>query len=50
MDYKTIKWSVHDNPQQPGEPCIGLITLNRSLPRNPVGKILRGELTKAREE
>ena len=29
MDYKALKWSVHDNPNNPGEPCIGVITLNR---------------------
>ena len=27
MDYKALKWSVHDNPNNPGEPCIGVITL-----------------------
>ena len=29
MDYKALKWSVHDNPNNPGEPCIGVIALNR---------------------
>jgi len=29
MEYKTVKWSVHDNPKRPGEPCLGLITLSR---------------------
>jgi len=44
MDYKTIKWSVHDNPQRSGEPCIGVITLNRPDQLNAVDPLMRLEL------
>lgn len=44
MDYKTIKWSVHDNPMRPGEPCIGLITLSRPDRLNAVDPLMRLEL------
>lgn len=44
MDYKTIKWSVHDNPKRPGEPCVGLITLNRPEYLNAVDPLMRLEL------
>jgi enoyl-CoA hydratase len=44
MDYKAIKWSVHDNPQNPGEPCIGVITLNRPDRLNAVDPLMRLEL------
>lgn len=44
MDYKTIKWSVHDNPQRSGEPCIGVITLNRPGQLNAVDPLMRLEL------
>ncbi len=44
MDYKAVKWSVHDNPHNPGEPCIGVITLNRPQRLNAVDPLMRLEL------
>lgn len=44
MDYKALKWSVHVNPQNPGEPCIGVITLNRPETLNAVDPLMRLEL------
>ena len=44
MDYKAIKWSVHDNPANPGEPAIGVITLNRPERLNAVDPLMRLEL------
>ena len=44
MDYKTLKWTVHDNPLRPGEPCIGVITLNRPDQLNAVDPLMRLEL------
>jgi enoyl-CoA hydratase/carnithine racemase len=44
MEYKVLKWSVHDNPLQPGEPCIGQITLNRPENLNAVDPLMRLEL------
>ena len=44
MDYKALKWSVHDNPANPGEPAIGLITLNRPDRLNAVDPLMRLEL------
>lgn len=44
MDYKALQWSVHDNPQNPGEPCIGVITLNRPENLNAVDPLMRLEL------
>jgi enoyl-CoA hydratase/carnithine racemase len=44
MDYKALQWSVHDNPEIPGEPCIGLITLNRPERLNAVDPLMRLEL------
>lgn len=44
MEYKALKWSVHDNPQNPGEPCIGVITLNRPQSLNAVDPLMRLEL------
>jgi len=44
MDYKALTWTVHDNPQQPGEPCIGVITLNRPERMNAVDPLMRLEL------
>ncbi len=44
MDYKALKWSVHDNPNNPGEPCIGVITLNRPERLNAVDPLMRLEL------
>ena len=44
MEYKTIKWSVHDNPRRAGEPCIGLLVLNRPRHMNAVDPLMRLEL------
>ncbi len=44
MEYKALKWSTHDNPTRPGEPCIGLITLNRPEKLNSVDPLMRLEL------
>lgn len=44
MDYKTLKWTVHDNPKRSGEPCIGVITLNRPDQLNAVDPLMRLEL------
>ena len=44
MDYKALKWSEHVNPQNPGEPCIGVITLNRPETLNAVDPLMRLEL------
>jgi enoyl-CoA hydratase/carnithine racemase len=44
MDYKALKWSVHDNPANPGEPAIGVITLNRPERLNAVDPLMRLEL------
>jgi len=44
MDYKALNWTVHDNPQNPGEPCIGVITLNRPERMNAVDPLMRLEL------
>jgi enoyl-CoA hydratase/carnithine racemase len=44
MEYKALKWSVHDYPQNPGEPCIGVVTLNRPERLNAVDPLMRLEL------
>ncbi|MBM4259941.1 MAG: hypothetical protein FJ145_00695 [Deltaproteobacteria bacterium] len=44
MDYKALKWTTHDNPQKPGEPSIGVITLNRPERMNAVDPLMRLEL------
>lgn len=44
MDYKAINWSVRDTPSRPGEPSIGLITLNRPASLNAVDPLMRLEL------
>ena len=44
MDYKALTWTTHDNPQNPGEPCIGVITLNRPERLNAVDPLMRLEL------
>jgi enoyl-CoA hydratase/carnithine racemase len=44
MDYQAIEWSVHDNPNNPGESCIGMITLNRPEKLNAVDPLMRLEL------
>lgn len=44
MEYKALKWAVHDNPKRPGEPCIGVITFNRPEQLNAVDPLMRLEL------
>ncbi len=44
MDYQALKWQVLDNPNRPGERCIGLITLNRPEALNAVDVRMRVEL------
>ena len=44
MEFKALKWSVHDSPLQPGEPCVGQITLNRPENLNAVDPLMRLEL------
>ena len=44
MNYKALRWSVHDNPPNPGEPAIGVITLNRPDRLNAVDPLMRLEL------
>jgi enoyl-CoA hydratase/carnithine racemase len=44
MDYKALKWSMHDNQERPGEPSIGVITLNRPDRLNAVDPLMRLEL------
>jgi enoyl-CoA hydratase/carnithine racemase len=44
MQYKALTWTIHDHPQNPGEPCIGVITLNRPERMNAVDPLMRLEL------
>jgi enoyl-CoA hydratase/carnithine racemase len=44
MEYKALTWTIHDNPQNLGEPCIGVITLNRPERMNAVDPLMRLEL------
>ena len=44
MDYKAVKWTVHDTPGTPGERSIGVITLNRPERLNAVDPLMRLEL------
>ena len=44
MEYKALTWTIHDHPQNPGEPCIGVITLNRPERMNAVDPLMRLEL------
>ncbi len=44
MKYQALKWEVLDNPNRPGEKCIGLITLNRPEALNAVDVRMRVEL------
>ena len=44
MKYQALKWEVIDNPNRPGERCIGLITLNRPEALNAVDVRMRVEL------
>lgn len=44
MEYEALKWEVRDNPNRPGEKCIGLITMNRPESLNAVDVRMRVEL------
>ncbi|MFQ5849489.1 MAG: enoyl-CoA hydratase/isomerase family protein [Candidatus Binatia bacterium] len=44
MEYKTLTWSVHDNPKRSGEPCIGLLALSRPQHLNAMDPLMRLEL------
>ena len=44
MEYKALTWTIHDHLQKPGEPCIGVITLNRPERMNAVDPLMRLEL------
>ena len=44
MKYEALKWEVLDNPNRPGEKCIGLITMNRPEALNAVDVRMRVEL------
>ncbi len=44
MEYQALKWEVLDNPNRPGERCIGLITLNRPEALNAIDVRMRVEL------
>ncbi len=44
MKYEALKWEVLDNPNRPGDRCIGLITLNRPEALNAVDVRMRVEL------
>lgn len=44
MEYQALKWEVLDNPNRPGERCIGMITLNRPETLNAVDVRMRVEL------
>ncbi len=44
MKYEALKWEVIDNPNRPGERCIGVITLNRPEALNAVDVRMRVEL------
>jgi enoyl-CoA hydratase/carnithine racemase len=44
MKYEALKWEVRENPERPGEKCIGVITLNRPEALNAVDVRMRVEL------
>tara|TARA_A100001037_G_scaffold295166_1_gene313945 strand:- start:283 stop:1197 length:915 start_codon:yes stop_codon:yes gene_type:complete len=44
MKYEALKWEVRENPNRPGEKCIGVITLNRPEALNAVDVRMRVEL------
>ena len=44
MEYKALKWEVRENPNNPGERSIGVITLNRPDFLNAVDVRMRVEL------
>lgn len=44
FEFKTLKWSVHANPTQPDDRCIGLLTLARPEALNAIDVRMRVEL------
>jgi len=44
MKYQALKWEVRENPDRPGEKCIGVITMNRPEALNAVDVRMRVEL------
>ena len=44
FEFKTLKWSVHANPAQPDDRCIGLLTLARPEALNAIDVRMRVEL------
>lgn len=44
MKYQALKWEVRENPERPGETCIGVITMNRPEALNAVDVRMRVEL------
>src|SRR4030095_15665313 len=44
MEYRPLTWLPHDTPGTPGEPAIGVITLNRPERLNAVDPLMRLEL------
>ena len=50
MEYKALKWEVRENPERPGEHCIGVITFNRPESLNAVDVRMRVELDIVRRD
>ena len=44
MEYQALRWEVRDNPDRPGENCIGVVTFNRPEALNAVDVKMRVEL------
>ena len=44
MNYEALKWEIVENPNRPGEMCIGIITMNRPDALNAVDVRMRVEL------
>ena len=44
MEYQALRWEVRDNPDRPGENCIGVVTFNRPEALNAVDVRMRVEL------